>query len=199
MRRGGVWSGARRDSGTLAGVSQTGGSARYQRSMAGMIGAMLVTVGLILAFVLLRSLTREEGAVEREPVDYLDAVSQLQDVGRRPVHPVRLPAGWTATSIDVVPGDDPAWGMGVLTGDGRFVGLRQEDESVGDLLEVHVDEDAREDGTVEVAGSVARTWTAYVDDGGDHAYATQVGEETVLVYGSAPVAQIESFLATLTR
>lgn len=180
-------------------MSQTGGTARYQRSMAGMIGAMLVTVGVIAVFLVFRALTREQVEVEPQPVDYLDAVSQLQDVGQRPVHPERLPAGWMATSVDVERGDDPAWGMGVLTEDGRFVGLRQEEESVGDLLDVLVDEEAREDGAIEVPDSFTTRWTTYVDDGGDHAYAADVGEETVLVYGSASVDDLEEFLGLLTR
>lgn len=180
-------------------MSQQGGSARYQRSMAGMIGAMLVTVGLIVVFLLFRAATREQVEVDPQPVDYLDAVSQLQEVGQRPVHPARLPEGWMATSIDVDRGDDPAWGMGVLTDDGRFVGLRQEEESVGDLLDLFVDEEARELGSVTVPGSVAPRWTTYVDEGGDHAYATEVGDETVLVYGSAPVEDLEELLGLLTR
>lgn len=180
-------------------MSQTGGSARYQRSMAGMIGAMLVTVGVIVVFLVFRALTREQFEVEPQPVDYLDAVSQLQDAGERPVHPDRLPEGWMATSVDVVRGDDPAWGMGVLTDDGRFVGLRQEEESVDDLLVVLVDEETREDGTIESPDSFTTSWSAYVDDGGDRAFATEVGAETVLVYGSAPVEDLEEFLGLLTR
>ena len=38
-----------------------------------------------------------------------------------------LPSGWVATSVDYLPGDRPAFGVGMLTADGKFVGMRQQD------------------------------------------------------------------------
>ena len=37
---------------------------------------------------------------------------------------------------------------------------------------------------IAAAGSVARRWQAYADEGGDHAYAAGLGNDEVLVYGS---------------
>ena len=117
---------------------------RYQRSAAGMVGALLVTVIAIGAFVAFRAVNRNDLDVEPETVDYLESVTNLQDSGREVAYPPTLPAGWRATSLDVVPGDRPAWGLGMLTDDGAFVGVRQEDEDADDLVETYVDKDAAE-------------------------------------------------------
>lgn len=181
-------------------TSQTGKPGRYQRSTGGLLGALIVTVAVIIAFLAFRSFFRDQPEVTPEPVDYQAAVAHAQDEGYRPVHPRELPAGWAATSVTSEAGDDSlSWGLGVLTAEGDFVGVRQEDTSADSLLEEHVDEDVSEEGTVTLPGSVARDWATYADDGGDLGYVAEVGEETVLVYGSAPAAELEAFLGLLTR
>jgi hypothetical protein len=114
------------------------------------------------------------------------------------VYPERLPRGWIATSVDYVPGDRPAWGVGMLTDGGDFVGVRQEDAPLDDLLDTYVDEQAQEGGHLAVTGSVAPRWQEYADRGGDHAYAAQLGQDEVLVYGSAPTADLRRVLELLT-
>ena len=103
---------------------------RHQRSMAGMIGAMLITLLVILGFVALRGFTRDQVETEVPPVDYLDAVE----------------------------GDE-----------------------------------------VTLDSGVADTWTVWTDEGGDTGYAAEVGDETVLVYGSAPAEDLEEVIALLQR
>ena len=161
---------------------------RYTRSFSGMVGALIVTVLVVLAYVVWRGLFRTD-------VDTTPFAVDWQDV----VRPRELPAGWTATSVELFAGDDPRWGLGVLTDDGDFIGIRQQDTSVDELVRVYVDEKAEAGDDARVASDVTDTWQTWSDDGGDHGYATELGDEAVLVYGSAPVDDIESYLGLLTR
>ena len=87
----------------------------------------------------------------------------------------------------------------MLTEDGDFIGVRQQDISVDALVELYVDEKAEAGDDAGVASEVTDTWQTWSDDGGDHGYATELDDEAVLVYGSAPVDDIESYLGLLTR
>lgn len=200
-------------SGRLAAVSQPdpqtapqppGRPGRYQRSFGGLVGAMVVTVAFVIAFVVFRSVFRDDVEVRPDPVDVAAAVEGARRTGLDPVHPRELPEGWTATSVDITPDPEPVWALGMLTDDERFVGLRQQDTSASSLLADYVDADPREVGEVRVPGSVAPTWTAYDDEGGDHAFVAEVDtsggeEQTVIVYGSAPAEELEALLADLTQ
>jgi hypothetical protein len=171
---------------------------RPPRTTNGLIGAMIITLLAIGAFVALRAVTRTDLEVEPEAVDYRSAAAAAHDAGRPVVYPERLPRGWIATSVDYVPGDRPAWGVGMLTEGGDFVGVRQEDAPLDDLLATYVDEQAEEGDRIDVTGSVAPRWQEFADRGGDHAYAAELGEDEVLVYGSAPTADLRRVLELLT-
>ena len=172
---------------------------RYTRSFSGMVGALIVTVLFVLAFVAWRGLFRTE--VDNEPVavDWQDSVKLAEQADLRVVHPRELPAGWTATTVDLSAGDEPRWGLGVLTDEGDFIGIRQEDASVDDLVELYVDEKAEAGDDASVPSDITDTWQTWADDGGDRGYSTEVDDEAVLVYGSAPVTDIETYLGLLTR
>lgn len=180
-------------------MSETPG--RYQRSMAGMVGAMLVTLLVIGAFVIFRAVNREELAIEPEPVDHLPSVEAAQDAGYRVAYPRRLPEGWRVTSLDLRTGDDPVWGLGILTDEDRFVGLRQQDEEVETLVETYVDPEFRTGPAVAVRGDLAGVvpeWQRYDDAGGDQAFAGEMGDEVLLVFGSdaAAVQELVDLLTT---
>ena len=172
---------------------------RYTRSFGGMTGALIVTVLFVLAFVAWRGLFRTDVDSAPVAVDWQESVELAQQADLEVVHPRELPAGWTATSVELSAGDDPRWGLGVLTGDGDFIGIRQQDTSVDDLVQLYVDERAEAGDDASVPSEVTDTWQTFSDDGGDHGYATEVGDEAVLVYGSAPVEDIEAYLGSLTR
>ena len=171
---------------------------RYQRSIAGGVGSLIVLVLVVLAFVAFRAVFRDNKEVEPEAVDYLVVVAPAQQSGFRIVYPPSLPEGWTPTSVDYVPGARPAWGVGMLTDDGKFVGLRQEDADVSTLLEAHVDKDPVEGDVVAVPGSVVEDWQEWSGAGGDHAYSASIGDDEVLVYGSAPVDDLLTIVRSLT-
>lgn len=180
----------------------SGKPGRYQRTTGGLIGSMIVAVVFVLGIVFLGGFFRDTPEVEVEAVDYLPAVAALQDAGRQVAYPPTLPDGWKATSVDVDRGQRPGWGIGMLTDDGRFLGIRQEDDDVDDLVEQYVDENAADGDPVTAPGALAPEWQTFTDEGGDHGYAatigTDVGEETLLVYGSAPVEDLERLLLLLT-
>jgi len=179
-------------------VSQSGTPGRYQRTTNGLVGSMIVAVAVVIGVVVFRSLFRNELEVEPEPVAYLEAVTAVQSTGREVAYPPALPAGWIATNVEASQAEQtPRFFLAVLTDDGRFIGLRQEDDSAEDLLEEHVDADTDEQGAAEVPSAVARTWEVYTDEGGDRAYVADLGEETLLVYGSAPEGDLELFLGLL--
>jgi len=171
---------------------------RYQRSIAGGVGSMIVLLLVVLAFVALRGVFRDNDGVDVEPVDYLAVVGPAQEAGVQVVYPPSLPEGWTATSVDFVPGGRPGFGVGMLTDDEKFVGVRQQDDDLGSMLETYVDDDAVEGDPVSVDGSVAPEWQEWSDAGGDHAYSATVGETEVLVYGSAPTEDLLTIVRSLT-
>ena len=114
------------------------------------------------------------------------------------VYPPALPEGWMPTSVAFDPGERPAWGVGMLTDDGKFVGLRQEDDDLDSLLETYVDEDPVEGDTISVDGAIVPEWQEWSDAGGDHAYAATVGDFEILVYGSAPTDDLLTIVRSLT-
>ena len=180
-------------------VSEQGRPSRYTRSFNGMVGALIVTVLFVVAFVAWRSLFRTDVDDTPVAVDWQESVKLAEQADLRVVHPRELPAGWTATSTDLSAGDDPRWGLGVLTADGDFVGIRQQDSSVDDLVDLYVDEKAEAGDDVDVPSEISDTWQTFSDAGGDHGYATEIDDEAVLVYGSAPVDDIEAYIGLLTR
>ena len=180
-------------------MSEQGRPSRYTRSFSGMVGALIVTVLFVVAFVAWRSLFRTDVDDTPVAVDWQESVKLAEQADLRVVHPRELPAGWTATSTDLSAGDDPRWGLGVLTEDGDFVGIRQQDSSVDDLVDLYVDEKAEAGDDADVPSEISDTWQTFSDAGGDHGYATEIDDEAVLVYGSAPVDDIEAYIGLLTR
>ena len=175
-----------------------GSPGRYQRSTNGLIGALVVTLLAIGAFVAFRAINRDTPEISPTRVDYLSAVDGAQQSGFDVVYPPSLPQGWIADSVHLVPAEPPSWGLGMLTDDGRFVGVRQADESVDDLVATYVDEHADRGGTVRIDSRLAGRWQSFSDSGGDHAYAAEVGKDTVLVYGSADTADLRLVVERLT-
>jgi len=178
--------------GERAGEQQPETPSRYSRTYGGLVASLLVTLVVVLAYVGLRALNRDELDVRPEPVDYTEAVAAAQDSGITLVYPRELPEGWIVTRLDFERGDRPAWGINLLTDDGNFVGVRQEDADVDDLLATYVDEQPSEGEPVSLDSPLASSWRTWSDEGGDHAFSTELPPvdgsgtgDTLLVYGSA--------------
>lgn len=172
---------------------------RYTRSFGGLVGSMLVILVGLAAFIAFRELTREVPVTQAQPVEWRPSVARAAEEGTLVVYPAQVHPSWTVTSAELVVSDPPVWGMGILTGDDSFVGLRQEDEDVEELLEVFVDEETEELDPVRLDGELGGSWRAFTDDGGDHAYVLERRRDVVLVYGSAPTTELEEFVAQLTE
>ena len=180
----------------------TGRAGRYQRSAAGLVVSLVVTVLAIGGLLWFMGVFRHDLEVKPERVDYLETVQSLQQSGLKPVYPPKLPAGWIATGVDA-PGDDPSYGIRLLTDDNRFVGIRQGRASSTALLSKWVDEDPQPADPYSVPASVrhpvSRHWEGWTDAGGDTAYSAGVGEETVLVFGSASAEDLQEIVDALVR
>ena len=147
----------------------SGGGARYQRSPGGLIGALLVTVVAVLAFVGFRALTSDEEPTPVRAVDYA-AVAQGARADDKLVvlAPSRLPLGWKATSATYTRGASPTWHLGMLTDDNKYVGVEEARSSIKELVEEHVDAAAEQGKEVTIGAEKWQTWT---DSGGDYAVA----------------------------
>jgi hypothetical protein len=179
----------------------SGGGARYQRSPGALVGALLVTVVAVLAFVAFRALTSEDEPTPVRAVDYA-AVAQgaRADDELAVLAPPRLPLGWRATSATYTGGVSPTWHLGMLTDDNKYVGVEEARTSIKTLVEEHVDAAAKQGKEATIAGEKWQTWT---DAGGDHAFARVVRgpggtRESVLVVGSAPADAVRRLAGSLT-
>jgi hypothetical protein len=174
--------------------------ARHQRSSGGLLGALIVTVLAVLAIVGFRAVFSEETTTPVREVDWAAQVRVAREADELAVvAPARLPLGWTATSATCTPGGRATWHLGLLTDDGKYVGVEESTASVEDLVEEHVDADAERGQDVTIDG---RTWQSWTDAGGDYAVARSArvaagGREAWLVVGTAPEAEIRELAGSL--
>ena len=174
---------------------------RYQRSNGGLLGAMIVTVVAVLAFAGIRALTSRN---DETPVRSVDYTAMLR--AGRAEHkllmwaPSTLPTGWRATSASYSTGVSPSWHLGLLTDGSKYVGVEEARLSVEELVKDKVDKDAEQGPDVTIDG---KTWQSWTDPQGDYAVSRSLKvngtpEESWLVVGSAPDAEIREFAGTLT-
>ncbi len=143
-------------------MSQQAG--RYQRSFGGLIGAMLVLVAVVMAFVAFRSVVRNDPPDPVKPVEYFTSAEYARTQVDYPLlAPRELPTGWIATSVTFTPGEEEAWHLGMLTEERRYVGLEQARRTLADMVEQHVDPEAEQGEDVTVEGETWQTWTDDTD------------------------------------
>lgn len=179
----------------------TGNAGRYQRSFLGLVVSMVLTVLAIGSVLWFTGLFRQSTTVEPEHVDYLEIVGAAQSADKEVVYPTSIPKGWFATGVDVEPDQPKTFGLRFLTDKGRFVGVRLERASVTGLVHRWVDKDATEIDDYEVPATIeepfVRRWRGFEDDGGDTAYAADLGKTAVIVFGSAPAAELQAIVDVL--
>jgi hypothetical protein len=174
--------------------------ASYQRTSGGLVGAMLVTVVVVIGFVAVRGITNDPGSTPVQSVDYQLTVHAARAAKQLMVPaPTQLPAGWKATSVSYTDGPSPTWHLGMLTKGRKYIGIEEARTSTAKLAEEHVDPDADRGKDVTVDGQTWETWT---DRGGDYAVARSLRAggrttESWLVVGTAPASQIRDFAGTL--
>jgi hypothetical protein len=168
-----------------------------------MVGALIVTVLVIVAFVVFRAFDRSDLDVKPEPVDYLAQVRFAQQDaqgGADLVYPARLPSGWYGTQVTFSPDGAarPELELSMLTADDEYVGFVQSPATIPELLTTYVDTHPQAGQAVTVDGSVVTRWDTWTDSGGDTALVAEHGHESLLVFGTAPQSQLERLAASLT-
>jgi hypothetical protein len=161
---------------------------------------MIVLVLAVVGYWVVQNLTHDEPHVKPVAVDYLDTVEAVQQAGVPVVYPRSLPKGWIARDPVFKAGDRPVWQLPMLTDGQRFVGIHQADASLQDLLDEDMPNGARQGEDVRLPSHLdgVTTWSSWSDGSRDHAFATTVGEDTLVVYGSAPVEDLKTVIALLT-
>lgn len=175
----------------------SGQAGRYQRTAGGMVGAMVVLIAVVLAFVAFRDLNRSDPASPVDEVDYTKAAEVARDAaGIEILAPRSLPAGWRATSVRFADGAEGRWHLGLLTDDDQYVGLEQSDDPVRSMVRTHVDREADRTGGVTIGGD---RWSRWADDGGDVALVRRAEGTTTLVVGhDVPPDELQGFVASLS-
>jgi hypothetical protein len=167
---------------------------KYERSFAGLVAAMLLLLLVVGAFVVIRDSVRQEPANPVEPVEWRGAATYArQEAAFDLLAPRRLPPGWYATSVRFERGDDQSWHLGVLTDEGRYVGLEQTTDSPSTMVEEFVDQEAERGDDVVVEG---QTWQAWADDK-DEALVLEGDDVTTLVVGTVSQEVLADFVRTL--
>lgn len=160
---------------------------------------MIVTLGVIVAFIVFRAVVRDDLEVKRETIAYEPVVQAFQESGDTSVaYPRTLPEGWR--SVGVGPSGN-GWMLDVLTEDDEWsVGLRQEARSVPEMLRVYVNADgvAEADGSVELSGDLGPEWEVYRDEDGDYVLVTDLGEQHLMVFSRAPEETVQAYAESLT-
>lgn len=160
---------------------------------------MIVCVVAVVAYWVLQNGTHSAPSYTPQAVDYTGTVKEIQAAGQSVVYPSSLPAGWKATDARYTPGDQPTWAVPMLTKAGTFAGLQVERTPVLDVVHQYVDKNAHQGSLVTIHSSVGDTWLSWSDSGGDHGFSAKVGQDTVLVYGSASVSDLETLVGLLTK
>lgn len=167
---------------------------RYQRSASGMIGAMIVLLLVIGAYVGFRAINRTQPDNPVRPVDYQQTLRYARNEADFPLlAPASLPSGWRATSATFIP-RPVRWHLGILTNQDKYVGLEQAAKPLGEMVSTYVDPNAVRDGEVRVEGKSWRKWT---DAGGDIALTRVQGGVTTLVVSDAGQDVLDSFVERL--
>jgi hypothetical protein len=161
-----------------------------------MVGALIVLLAVIGAVMGLQALNRPKTPDPAPAVDYTQAARYARGQARFDLlAPPSLPAGWKATTVRFLDGPRQQWHLGMLTGDGRYVGLEQAERPVSDMLEAYVDPQTSRGGPVSVDG---RQWRTYTDARGDLALVTRTGKATTLVVGhDVERARLLAFVGSL--
>jgi uncharacterized protein DUF4245 len=174
-------------------VSEQAG--RYPRTFPGLVGALVVLLVAVMAFVAFRALVRGDVPDPVRDVAYADSLRYARtESSLHVLAPDPVPQGWRVTSVRYTPGPDESWHLGMLTEDGRYVGLEQADRSVSAMVEEFVDEAADPGPPVVVAG---RRWQSWSDAGGDHALVRRSAGTTTVVVGSGSADDVARLAGSL--
>lgn len=169
---------------------------RYQRSVPGMIGAVIAVLGLIAAVWALSQFQRGGSQNPAKTVDYTSELRVARSQAPFVVlAPSSEPKGWRATSVEWRgAGPEVSWHLGFLTDDDEYVGLEQSNGRSEEFVGAHTRADQPQP-PVSIAGG---QWEALRSkDGAENALVRVEGPMTVLVTGTASPEQLQEFVESL--
>lgn len=149
-----------------------------------------VVVGLFL-FGRLFTVTPENPTSE---VDWRTAASGVEPrVGFVPLVPSDVPEAWRATRAELI---DTRWQLGFVTGGDAYVGLSQVPGDAKALKTLIADRapDAKSAGDEQIGG---RSWQVLTGPEDTTAFAANVGDEAVVVMGTAKRSVVRDYVASL--
>ncbi len=160
-----------------------------------MVGAMVLLLLVMGAFVAFRDLNRTEPEDPIKPVEWQDAASYArQEADFDLVAPRRLPDGWIATSVRFDQAqDDQAWHLGMLTQERRYVGLEQTQDPAVTMVEEFLDPEAERGEDVVIDGRAWQTWSHEDED----ALVSEGSDATALVTGTVSQEELARFAGSL--
>lgn len=169
---------------------------RYQRSPNAMIGALLVLLVVIAAFVGLRAISRDNEATPVATVDYAPVLKQARaDKALLAPAPDPMPKGWRATSVRFSPAPHDSWHLGILTGNGKYVGIDESGSTVSDKVNEFLGNDATKGAPVPIG---ERRWQAWSRPDGNYALTLDTTTGSIWVGGSAGESVVRKFTGELS-
>lgn len=190
---------------------------RYELPLSNMVGAMVVVLLFVLAFVVFRALNRDNGGVHTQSVDYQPIVADARSQHQLQVYaPPKLPKGWwvNAGQQFYFAGSNPQWAL-VINNGNQNLGIQEGletppangDWSKSKVLALNLKGTLTATTAVQINGVV---WSAYTNSDGYYALVRSVSSptarrgatppwypETVVVYGTASQQAVQSYAASL--
>ncbi len=168
---------------------------RYQRSFGGLIGALVVTLAVVLGYVAFRAILRVDPPDPVQAIDYAAAANYAgEQVGFPVAAPTELPPGWVATSASSTTKPLPSWHLGMLTQDRKYVGVEESTLSAKDLAKSSIDPSATQGADVTAGGVSWQRWTG---PGNNIAYVRQTKDFTLLLVTTGGDDTLEILISTL--
>lgn len=174
---------------------------RYELPLSNMVGAMVIVILFVLAFVIFRAVNRDNSSVTPQHVAYRPVATAARADGRLDVWaPPALPSGWYATAARYDGGTNPHWHLSATDGK-QYLGI---EEGLGGLdvqLHLALQGTAIPAGKVEISGTL---WNVYTDTQGDYALGRSMPSktprypETIVVVGTTAPAAVRAYVASLT-
>jgi len=180
-------------------MTQPAPNPHTQRSVAGMVGSMIVVVIAVVAWVGFRSAISDPPEPPPRVVDWTVSVNIGRQAGALAMYaPDALPVGWSAKDARYTGGTFPKWQLALRTNDVRTVSVTEALTSAESLVE-DIDKDADQGEDITINGVRWQTWKFSKGDYGV-SLVTQSptgAPESVLVHGSASQDQTRDFASTL--
>ncbi|HEY7043903.1 MAG TPA: DUF4245 domain-containing protein [Nocardioidaceae bacterium] len=166
----------------------------YRTSVAGLVGALLVTLPLLAGVYLFTLLGRHEAPDPVTPVDYTAELATARaEAPFAVLAPESLPAGWRATSVNWDgAGPENAWHLGFLTDTDEYVGLEQGNAVAQEFVADKTPADQPGE-PVRIEGTIWQTLTG----NGDTALVHVEDGVTTIVTGTAPESTLVAFARSL--